>query len=316
MKRLQNKIARSRLSLPLTALIALVVWGFSSAIEHRLWMQFTCFVFSSYLMVELNTTFVLLRTYSRMVSCAFLAQTCAANFLFSDAAGGIVSLCIVAGLMSLFKTYQDRLSTGWTFSAFVPLGVASLLWVQALFFLPLSWIVMWLCLRSMSMRTFGASVFGVIVPYWFAGLYFVFTEDIATPLAHFESIIEFGPIFGGVFNKGIEAIYPTIGLDRWLSLLFTVILATTGIVHYLRRKNEDKVNTRMYYDTFITFTIASVVYLLLQPQHFDMAYRMLVINTSPLIAHYITHTRTMVTNLSFIAMLCGIVALTVVNIII
>ena len=59
-----------------------------------------------------------------------------------------------------------------------------------------------------------------------------------------------------------------------------------------------------------------MVYLLLQPQHFDMAYRMLVINTSPLIAHYITHTRTMVTNLSFIAMLCGIVALTVVNIII
>lgn len=316
MKRLQNKIAQSRLSLPVTALIALVVWGVSSATEHRLWMQFACFVFSSYLMVELNTTFVLLRTYSRMVSCAFIALTCAASFLFPDAAGGIVTLCIAAGLMSLFKTYQDRLATGWTFYAFVPLGVASLVWVQTLFFLPLSWIVMGLCLRSLSSRTFWASVFGTIAPYWFAGLYFIFTEDIETPLAHFKSIAQFGPVFGGVLTQGSEALYPKIGLDRWISLLFTVTLAATGIVHYLRRKNEDKVNTRMYYDTFITFTIASLICLLLQPQHFDMAYRIMVINTSPLIAHYITHTRTLITNLSFIAMLVGIVALTVLNIII
>ncbi|MGN0281610.1 MAG: hypothetical protein ACI4B3_04820 [Prevotella sp.] len=316
MKQIQTKTSESRLSLPITSLMALLVWLLGGAIEHQLWMPFSCFVVSSYIMIELNTTFVLLRTYSRMVSCAFIVLSCCASFLFTETDSSIVSLCYVAMFMPLFNGYQDKESVGWTFYAFLAFGVASLFWVQMFFFVPVTWILMGKCLQSLSLRTFMASILGIITPYWFALVYFIYTIDYTTPMEHFLKLADFGSIATATSIGEYCTSLMALGIERQVCFGFVTTLFITGFVHNLRTKFKDKINTRMYYDVFITYGVMIILCILLQPQHFDMLFHLLIVCTSPVIAHFITHTKTFITNISFIVMTITALTIIVMNIII
>src|SRR3712207_3957327 len=131
-KRLQNRIAENRFSLPTTAVIALLVWISAGLISQELWLQFGLMAIATYFMVELNNRNVLMRTYSRMVSCSFLVLNLTCLDLFTaSAATGTVQLCFVLHLIFLFQSYQDKQSMGSVFFAFAMLGIASLFFIQA-----------------------------------------------------------------------------------------------------------------------------------------------------------------------------------------
>ena len=48
-------------------------------------------------------------------------------------------------------------------------------------------------------------------------------------------------------------------------------------------------------------TMLTAIFLVLQPQHYDVLIRLLIINTAPLIGHFIALTHTKVTNIAFYA---------------
>ena len=70
----------------------------------------------------------------------------------------------------------------------------------------------------------------------------------------------------------------------------------------------------MYYDVFILHGIAAIVFAVLQPQYFDLLLTVLIVCTSPVIAHFVTHTHKRITNITFIAILALALALIVFNI--
>lgn len=296
--------------------MALVVWLIEGLFERQIWLPFLFFVLSTYIIVELNTAFALLRTYSRMVSCAFIVLCCGASFFFTQWANGVMTFCFVASFANLFKSYQDRESVGHTFYSFVAYGMASVFWVQMLWVVPFAWILMIVCLRSFSMRTFMASVFGILTPYWFASVYFVYTMDYETPLAHLRKLADFGPLAKGVPESEYMQMLLSLGVERYVCFAFVVALFVTGVVHYLRNRFNDKLNTRMYYDIFITYGMLFLAGILLQPQHFDALFHLLIVCTSPLIAHFITHTRTFITNISFMVIVAVALCIIVLNLII
>jgi hypothetical protein len=55
----------------------------------------------------------------------------------------------------------------------------------------------------------------------------------------------------------------------------------------------------MLYESFVAFEIATIVFTILQPQHFDFLLRILIISTAALIGHFITLTHTWITNIAF-----------------
>ena len=111
-KRTQNKIAESRTTLPVVVSYAILIWMAAGLLTHNWWIQFACFLVSSYLMVELNNQNALIRIYSRMVSCSFLVLSCAGNFLFPSLEVALGQLCFICFLLLLFRTYQDKASPG------------------------------------------------------------------------------------------------------------------------------------------------------------------------------------------------------------
>ena len=302
--RLQRRISRSRKLLPAVAMIAVAIWAASGLFSHNLWGQFACFVISTYLMVELNNSNALIRIYSRMMSCSYIIMVCMSPFLFHSTSTMLLSICTIATFIALFITYQDKQSMGWTFYGFTSLGIASVIDVRMLYFAPVLWVAMVFYLRSMTLRTFLTSIFGLLCPYWFLSLYLIYTDDFTPAIEHFSQLARFGRV----------ADITGLPLNMLLSTGLTFILGVTGIVHYVRNRINDKTRTRMLFNTFILVDIASMVFIILQPQLYMPLLTMMIITTSPLIAHFIALTDTRITNWSFMAIVLAVLSLTLINI--
>lgn len=286
------------MALPTTVLFAVVVWLLSGLITEHRWIQFGCFALASYLMVELNNIHALIRIYSRMVSCIFLLLTCCACFLFPSIRGAIMQVCFIGAITVLFVSYQDKQAVGITYYAFLLLGLASIAFVQTVWFIPLLWLLMGTHLQSLSWRTWGASIFGMLTPYWFGILWLVWTEDFTLMANHFTQLGDIS------FQTGCSA----MTVNQIAMFAFVMLLTVTGIVHHVRKHHDDKIRIRMIYGFFIWLNLAAAVFLLLQPQHYDKLMRIMIMSTAPLTAHFVALTSTKVTNV-YCCVLAGITLL-------
>ena len=99
-----------------------------------------------------------------------------------------------------------------------------------------------------------------------------------------------------------------------ITLAWVIFLFIVGMIHFIRNSYYDKIRTRMFFEVFITIGICCIVFLVLQPQHYNCLTGMLIVNTAPLIGHFIALTQTKFTNFSFHLILLITVLLTFYNI--
>ena len=283
------------------AAFATVIWLLCGLVNEGWWVQFGCFALAAYMMVEINNIHALIRIYSRMVTCTFLLTACCACFLFPSVRGAIMQLCFIVALTILFMTYQDKTSSGYTYYAFLFIGFASIAYIQIVWVLPLMWLFMATHLQSLSWRTWGASIFGLLTPYWFSSLWLVWTEDL-TPLT--DHVAQLGDI---AFMEG----YESLTVSHILLFAFVMLLSVTGIVHYIRKHHDDKIRIRLIYGFFIWTDMAAAVLLVLLPQYYDWLMPIMIVTTAPLIAHFVTLTSTKATNV-YCCVLAGITLLLIV----
>ena len=303
-KTFQNKIAASRFSLPITATLAALVWVAVGFMTGNIWVEFAFTIVSTLLMVELNNRNALMRTYSRMVSCSFLALVTMAALPHPELKVSIVILCIIAFYLILWNGYQDHQSTGWTFYAFFCIGLASTVFIQIGYYLPFLWLMMTFFTNSFSIRTFLASIIGVITPYWFALGYYVYTNDLQGLIDHFAAFIDYHELFD----------YSLVTGHQIINFAFIILLGIIGMIHFLRTSYADKIRTRMIYESLIMLNVVTLIFLFLQPQHDKELGGIMIVNTSPLIAHFITFTKGRVTNITFIGIIIIMVFILLFNI--
>ena len=103
-KRFQNRVAESRIALPVTGVYAFAVCALGGLFTEQLWVQFVLLAVSSFLMMELNNVNALIRIYSRMVSCSFLVLAVMSQYLVVDVRCGIVQACFIAFYLFLLFT--------------------------------------------------------------------------------------------------------------------------------------------------------------------------------------------------------------------
>lgn len=285
------------------AVYTILVYVACGLTENRMWIQFACLTGATLLMVELNNRNALIRVYSRMVSCSFLALSGMACFLFPSVQAALVQLCFCAFYVLLFRAYQDKKATGWIFYAFLCIGIISTIFVQILYYVPVFWILMIFNVLSFSSKTFWASILGLITPYWFLGGYYLYDQNLDGFIAHWVELGQFQPLFD----------YSHVTVQQAVTFFFFVILAFTGSVHFLRNSFNDKIRTRMLYEVFITVDACSIVFIVLQPQHYHSLLPVIIASTAPLTGHYIALTRTLITNISFYVIALATLAITAFN---
>ena len=300
-RRVQNRVAESRLTLPVTVLIGISLWLLCGIIQHEWWIQFVCYTLSTYIMMEFNRINALIRIYSRMVSTAFILLTGVTCYLFPSIEAGIIMLCLTATMLTLYKTFQDKEAIGWTFYTFLLLGLVTLLKVHAFWLVPFYWLVMAICLGSLGWRTFIGSLFGLVLPYFYlaAIVFYRYKGDFKPFTDHFQPLLDFQFPYD----------YTQIPLQHILTFAFLLMLTLTGIIHFLRTSYNDRLRIRQVFYSFMIFDLAMFVFMALQPQHFELFVQMAVIMTSPLIAHFIALTHTRITNIAFFVIVITTLAL-------
>lgn len=286
---LQNKISGSRLTLPVILCYAIGIWLLGGLIQKQWWIQFGCFLLTTYLMVLLNNSNALIRIYSRVISVTFLILSCMACFLFPSLYGNLTQLCIVAFYLILFQSYQDKAAAGLTYYGFLCIGLTSLTFVHILYFVPFLWILMLSCLQSLSLRTFFASLLGIITPYWLGICWLVYQGRLPLLVDHLASLMKFHTPFD----------FSILNNCQMTTFAFVILLALIGAVHYFRTYYSDKIRTRQLFVIFIWIDLLTVAFICLQPQYYDPLIRILIINTAPLTGHFIALTHTKITNITF-----------------
>lgn len=303
-KLLQTKIATSRYSLPLTATLISLIWVAVGVWLSDVWVQLALTAVSTLLMVELNNENALMRTYSRMVSCSFLVLITMAGLPHPLLEGSIVTMSFIAFYLIIWHTYQEKQAPGVTYFAFLCIGVASLFFIHILYFVPCLWVLMTAYTLSFSVRNLLASLLALVTPYWFAAGYYVYMADFTDFIAHVSAIIEYQQLFD----------YSQVFVGDVVNLAFIVLLALIGMIHFLRTSYADKIRTRMIYESLILMDVITMVFIILQPCHLAILEGLMIVNTSPLIAHYITFTHTRLTNISFGVIILAVIAILCYNI--
>jgi hypothetical protein len=181
-------------------------------------------------------------------------------------------------------------------------------------------------LQSLSWRTWWASLLGLTMPYWFALLWFLlpfnlsaeWTTDLSPLANHFSQLADVSlPLIDSnaqspALNSQFSILHSHF-LPGLLVFALTVILAVIGMAHFWQYSFEDKIRIRLLYGFFITMTSVTALFILLQPQHFDVLMRLLTLCACPLIAHVLTFTSSRLSNILFFVALALVVALTAFN---
>lgn len=303
-KRFQNKVAESRIALPATAVYVLTMCALSGMFGGGRWLQVSLLGFAGYLMFQLNNVNALIRIFSRMVSCSYLVLMTMAFFLFEDIANSIISVLAIAFYIFFFSIYQEGRAVGRIFYAFAILGTMSVIFVQTLYFVSIIWVLLFTNIMAGNVRMIVASLLGLILPYWFVGAYGVFSGNALLIVPHFEALLEFGPL----------ADWQVVSRAEIFTLCFVALLSITGMIHFRLNNYKDKIRTRMLFEIFSVMNLCLMVFIALQPNLIEPLLTLLIVNTAPMIAHYIALTNTKVTNVSFYIIILITLGITIGNV--
>lgn len=223
------------------------------------------------------------------------------RILVSPVSSALTQLCFIVFYMFFFHAYQNKSSMGLVFYAFLMIGLASTMSVHVFFLVPLMWILLFTNVLAGNIRTFFASVIGLVFPYWFLASYHIYTGNPEALAAHFRKLAEFGKLFD----------HTMLTDGRIMVLAMLALFMVVGIVHFHRNSYKDKIRTRMIYEIFSITGIYVMALLALQPNLYSELTGIMVVNTAPLIAHYIVFTNTRLTNVSFFVIVLSILLMTI-----
>ena len=155
----------------------------------------------------------------------------------------------------------------------------------------------------MTRKNFWASLLGLLLPYWFMGVYAVYKNQFGRLVEHFTSIVIFQPFFD----------ISVVSTPQLLTFSYISLLAFVGISNSLGNRSGDKIRTRMFYEMFSLIDICCMAFIILQPQHFDRLLPIMIVTTAPLIAHFFAFANTTFNNIVFQLILGSAFVLTVYN---
>lgn len=284
----------------------MIVWLARGLVTQQLWVAFICWAISTYLMILMNNQHALIRIYSRMVSCIFMALSLAASFLMPVADSWVIAMEYAAFYIILFHAYQDKNAAGLVFYAFLCLGMVSLTAIKILWLLPLFWLLLATKILAMSTRTFTASVIGVLTPYWFAVCYYIYAHGLQALAERLSAIVQWGPPAG----------FGALPVPVMITIALTIVTGIVGAAHFLHTNFKDKIRTRMIYEFLIITQLVLTVAILLQPHLYPTLLPLLFVNTAPLGAHFAALSRTRASNIFFMVLVCLFMVVTIYNLVV
>lgn len=272
---LRQNIVSSTLTLPVCGVLCAVLWMCADVRDLSLWGGLMAAGVLTYILMEMVNRNQLLRIRSRMVSVTFVCWLAASPFLHAWHVGLLPAFALLGALFLLFASYQKERAEHEVFHAFLLLTLGSFVFPPLIVLALVFYVAMAVQLRSLTLRTLGASLLGILTPLWFAAAWAILwgrTAWVADRLAPWLT-----------FRLPD---YTTLSLHFWLNTGFLVWQLLLGLLHYYRTNFNDKIRVRMCYYVLILTNMVLLAGLFLYPEHFRTLFLLQILCTSPLVGHY------------------------------
>lgn len=256
-----------------------------------------------FLLAKFTNVFVLLRISSRMLSSTlalFLGCILCLHTLFP---GHVVMLCVILSFFALFATYQLPAPVP-TLLAYLFISTGSLVFPKLLLFVP----VYWLCqiyLRSLSFRCFFASLFGVLLPYWF---FFAASLCFEGGIQHFVAVCE------EIIDFDMPD-WTAVQLTDILIFAYIFVFFLFGAVDFWAKSFLDKTRTRIIYKTIIAHAFFTTLFIILQPSCLHVLLAILIIDSALIGGHFIALTYNFFSHIYTLIMLTLLILLVIAQIV-
>jgi len=191
----------------------------------------------------------------------------------------IALLCLVFMMHELFGSYQSPEATGKMFNAGVLIGTAGLFVPQILWVVPLLWIGMYQ-FRSLSLRSFAASLAGVLIIYWFVLAWCVWKHDFSMFSSLYTSVAKFN-------------IIPMSALFQYHCVGFAgvVILLIMAFLNIKTNALSNSVRVRMMLSFLLNMSAWSLALIFLYGDDMNSFYALLCLPVSILAAYLFKNIR-------------------------
>ena len=296
----QIAVATGRFTLPVVILVCLFLW----IVSIREWSDLISLgivAAISYVMIEANTAFTLIRTRTTFPVCmyAFLASTLL--FLHSYGGESWAPLAFLLAVCQLFASFESNSASAFIFNSFFVLSLGTFSFPHMVYFCPLFLMGM-IPFRSMGAKTFVAALLGLLTPYWLLFGYALWFDQMSLFHAPLVGMTQFQPIE-----------YGHLMLDEILSWGIIALLLVTGCVHYWQVAYMDKTRTRIYH-FFLTFVgLFALLFSILQPSSLHVWMQMQLICASFLMGHLFSLTRNRFSGILFMVTFVVIILLSLYN---
>ncbi|MCD8044209.1 MAG: hypothetical protein LUH10_14245 [Tannerellaceae bacterium] len=182
--------------------------------------------------------------------------------------------CLILALYILFRSYHNPLSQENSFMTAFLIGIGSLLWIHMLWFLPLFWYGMY-SMKCWNLKTFFASLIGVITVYWFLFGWCILWGDLSVLTLPFATL-------GKVRLLMLSEIEPL----GWVTLLWVAVMTIVSSIYILTRKHEESLRARQYLGFLIVFAVFSFLLFFLYEQSSEEFLVAACLPSSILLAHF------------------------------
>lgn len=274
-KTFRHKVVTGALTLPVCSLLTCVLWYFSREDSVAHWLGLVVVGLSAYVIAEWNNRNALLRIRSRLMSAVYLVLMAAFSFLHQWNLEILSTLSLLGAYYTLFNAYQKPRAEVDVFHTFVLLGIGGIFFPLLLFLVPFFFSSMLIQLRVLNWRTFCAGIIGLLLPYWFYGIWAFWRDTLEQDLQRWTEYFSL---------PNWESL--SFGWEQIVSFGFLAVFSLIAVVHFVRTSFNDKIRTRMLLYIIMLQEVVLASMLVVWPNYFDTWMFLLVANSSPFIAHY------------------------------
>lgn len=223
---------------------------------------------------QTNYTLMLIRERTLLPFLFYAFLTSTNPDLFPLKSTSIAVLCLTLALYQLLASYHDPEARDRAFNSTLLLSMGSLFWVHILWFIPVFWIGMY-NFRNLTLRTFVASLLGILTVYWFVLGWCIWQEDLSA----------FTIPFTYLFQIHLFRI-PDVEITGWIQIALVAVLTIVASINILTHEYENNLRTRQYLSFLILMAIWSFGLLFISGQSSDESLMMACVPVSILIAHF------------------------------
>ena len=253
---------------------------------------------TSYVILETNNTYQVIRIRSRMVSSVWLFGAGCFITMHPFSPSLLAAFCLSVSLYLLFRTYQQPQATTDTFHVFLMLSFGSIVLPPVAFLAPFFLWYLIVFMRSLSFRSFLAALIGLLLPFWFWGGWLLWQEDLSPLLSWRDDLLVYGHmgVLGMiseiresgviVLTSLVENITPNDLIDNAPFILLAFLTLWTTF-YYLTNSYDDKIRTRMMMYIYLMQSWIILLFALITFQFMPFI-PLLLLSCTPLVAHYFT----------------------------